>query len=275
MPEGDTIFRTARTLERAVGGQQVTRFESVLPGLERVDYDTPLAGRTVEKVESLGKWLLMYFSGDLILLTHMLMSGSWHIYRPGERWQKPRSHMRIVIETRAMVAVAFLVPVAEFHTAYSLQRREGFNRLGPAPLAADFDAAAAIANLQSRPDLELGLALLDQKLMAGLGNVFKNEVAFACGLNPFRAVGTLSRAQLEALVATARKFLLANVTDNSGDRIVTLVPHRRTTGRTDVEENLWVYGRAGKACRRCAAPIRSAKHRADGRVSFWCPVCQP
>jgi endonuclease VIII len=274
VPEGDTIFRTARTLQRAIGGQQVTRFESVLPRLERVDYDTPLAGRTVEKVEPYGKWLLIYFSGDLILLTHMLMSGSWHIYRPGERWQRPRAHMRIVIETAAMVAVAFDVPVAEFHTARSLARREGFNRLGPAALAEDFDPAAAIANLASRPDLELGLALLDQKLMAGLGNVFKNEVAFACGLSPFRLVGTLSREQLEALVATSRKFLQANVTDPSGDRVVTFVPHRRTTGRSDVEENLWVYGRDGEPCRRCATPIRSARHRADGRISFWCPACQ-
>src|SRR6516162_9422235 len=107
MPEGDTLFRTARTLQTAIGGQVVTRFETVLPRLARVDEDAPLAGRTVERVESAGKWLLMRFSGDLILLTHMLMSGSWHIYRPGERWQRPRSSMRIVIETARMVAVAF------------------------------------------------------------------------------------------------------------------------------------------------------------------------
>src|ERR1035438_2773452 len=139
MPEGDTIFRTARTLARALGGATVTRFDTVLPALARVDYDTPLAGRTVDAVESRGKWLLMHFSGDLILLTHMLMSGSWHIYRPGEKWQRHRTHMRIVVETPAMLAVAFNVPVAEFHTAASLARREGFNRLGPAPLAPDFD----------------------------------------------------------------------------------------------------------------------------------------
>jgi endonuclease-8 len=274
MPEGDTIFRTARTLERAIGGQQVTRFESVLPRLERVDYDTPLAGRTVEKIEPYGKWLLIYFSGDLILLTHMLMSGSWHIYRPGEAWQRPRSDMRIVIETAAMLAVAFRVPVAEFHTARTLARREGFNQLGPAPLADDFDPAAAIANLESRPEMELGLALLDQKLMAGLGNVFKSEVAFACGLNPFRRVGTLSRGQLQELVATSQKLLRANVAHTSGEHNVSLVPYRRTTGRAQLEENLYVYGRDGQPCRRCGAAVRSAKHRADGRVSFWCPVCQ-
>jgi len=266
MPEGDTIFRTARTLHRALAGQTVTGFETVLPNLARVDCDTPLAGRTVESVEARGKWLLMHFSGDLFLLTHMLMSGSWHIYRPGEKWHRHRSHMRIVVETPAMLAVAFNVPVAEFHTAVSLERREGFNRLGPAPLAADFDAALAIANLAARPDLELGIALLDQSALAGLGNVFKSEVAFACGVSPFRRVATLTQAELADLVATACKFLLANVTEASG--------HRRTTGRTDREEFLWVYGRASQPCRRCSTPIRGQKHTADGRISFWCPVCQ-
>jgi endonuclease-8 len=266
MPEGDTIFRTARTLHRALAGQTVTRFESVLPKLERIDYDTPIAGRTVDSVEARGKWVLMHFSGDLILLTHMLMSGSWHIYRPGEKWQRHRSHMRIVVETPAMLAVAFNVPVAEFHSAASLARREGFNRLGPAPLSPGFDPAVAIANLAARPDLELGLALLDQTVMAGLGNVFKSEVAFACGVNPFRKISTLTQNQLADLVATARKFLLANVTETSG--------HSRTTGRIAQEEFLWVYGRAGEPCRRCATPIRSQKHTADGRISFWCPACQ-
>jgi len=268
MPEGDTIFRTARTLTRALAGQTVTRFETVLPTLARVDCDTPLAGRTVERVESRGKWLLMHFSGDLILLSHMLMSGSWHIYRPGEKWQRHRSHMRIVVETPAMLAVAFDVPVAEFHSARSLARRAGFNRLGPAPLAADFLPAVAIANLAAHPHLELGPALLDQTVLAGLGNVFKSEVAFACGLNPFRQVATLTAEQLAGLAATARQFLQANVTASSGHR-------RTTTGSTQREENLWVYGREGRPCRRCATPIRSRKHTADGRVSFWCPLCQP
>ena len=267
MPEGDTIFRTARTLTRALGGQTVTRFETVLPKLARIDYDTPLAGRTVESVEPRGKWLLMHFSSDLILLTHMLMSGSWHIYRPGEKWQRHRSHMRIVVETGSMLAVAFDVPVAEFHTARSLERREGFYNLGPAPLAVDFDPAVAVANLAARGDLELGIALLDQTALAGLGNVFKSEVAFACGVNPFRKVGTLTGEQLVHLVALASKFLLANVTESSGHR-------RSTTSSTQREENLWVYGRKGEPCRRCATPIRAQKHAADGRITFWCPICQ-
>src|SRR4051794_1652095 len=128
MPEGDTIFRAARTLQRALGGKTVTRFETVLSLLARVDEDAPVAGRTVEKVEARGKWMLMHFSGDLILLTHMLMSGSWHIYRHGETWHRSRNDMRVVIETADMVAVAFRVPVAEFHTAESLKRRAGLNQ---------------------------------------------------------------------------------------------------------------------------------------------------
>ena len=116
MPEGDTIFRSARALHRALAGQKVIAFESVYAPLVSVHDNTPLIGRTVDRVEARGKWLLIYFSGDLILLTHMLMHGSWHIYRCGERWQRPRRQMRIVITTDDFEAVAFEVPVAQFHT---------------------------------------------------------------------------------------------------------------------------------------------------------------
>src|SRR5689334_19279401 len=117
MPEGDTIFRAARTMQRALAGAVVTRFESVFPALNGIDVDRPLAGRTIDAVTSHGKHLLITFSGDLILRTHMQMNGSWHLYRPGERWQRPRSDMRLVIETAAFVAVGFNVPIAEFLTA--------------------------------------------------------------------------------------------------------------------------------------------------------------
>src|SRR5512134_4052928 len=120
MPEGDTIHRAARTLHMALAGKTVVRFETVLPQLARVDEDAPLAGRMIERVEASGKNLLMHFSGDLHLHTHMRMHGSWHIYRPGERWRMPRRAMRVVIETAEWVAVAFNVPVAEFHDAGSL-----------------------------------------------------------------------------------------------------------------------------------------------------------
>jgi endonuclease-8 len=265
MPEGDTLFRTARTLQAAIGGQLVTRFETVLPKLARVDEDEPLAGRTVERVESAGKWLLMRFSGDLILLTHMLMSGSWHIYRPGERWQRGRQHMRIVIETERMIAVAFNVPVAEFHTEDSLARRRGFNQLGPALLAEDFDAGAAIRNLQAQPEMEVGPALLRQSLVAGIGNEFKSEVCFGAGVNPFRLVGSLAGGELRRLIDVAQKMLADNVAQFSSKR--------RTTRRVEPGEGLWVYGRSGQACRKCGGAIRGRRH-ADGRLTFWCPGCQ-
>jgi endonuclease-8 len=275
VPEGDTIFRAARTLHRALAGQTVTGFESVLPKLERVEVDSPVTGRRVEQVEASGKWLLIYFSGGLILLTHMLMSGSWHIYRPGEKWKRRAGDMRIIIRTEQIHAVAFTVPVAEFHTADSLRRRRGFNRLGPSVLAEEYDAGEILRRLRSCPEAAVGEALLTQSLLAGIGNVFKSEICFACGVNPFRTIASLSISELSCLAATARKFLQANVTDTSSDQIVTYTGIRRTTGRADRDENLWVYRRRAQPCRRCGTPIESRKQGLDARTTFWCPVCQP
>ena len=275
MPEGDTIFRAARTLNKALAGQTVTGFETVLPKLSRVEFDTPITGRTVINVKATGKWISMDFSGGLTLLTHMLMSGSWHIYRPGEAWQRPPIAMRIVLKTEKLWAVAFNVPIAEFHTAHSLRRRQGFRSLGQDVLSADFDVADAVQHLGSNGHLTVGEALLSQSIMAGLGNVFKSEVCFACGVNPFRLVGGLGKEELSCLVETARKFLLANVTATSGDQITTYTGMRRTTGRANSEERLWVYGRRGEPCRNCGTPIESRKQGEDARTSFWCPQCQP
>jgi endonuclease-8 len=275
MPEGDTIFRAARTLHRALAGQVVTGFASVLPRLERVEFDSGVTGRTIEKVEANGKWMLIYFSGDFVLLSHMLMSGSWHIYRPGEKWRRRRFDMRVLIHTAKFDAVGFNVPIAEFHTSDSLRRRRNFNQLGPQVLAADFDDAEVLRRLRSQPEQEVGPALLLQSNLAGLGNVFKSELCFACGIHPFRKIATLSIQELSCVVATARKFLLANVTETSGEQIVTYTGLRRTTGRTDREAALWVYGRRGEQCRRCGTAIESRKQGMDARTSFWCPVCQP
>jgi endonuclease VIII len=275
MPEGDTIYRAARTLNLALAGQTVTSFESVLPRLSRVEVDDGVVGRTVERVEARGKWLLIYFSGDLILLSHMLMSGSWHIYRPGETWQRSHYDMRVVVGTPKILAVAFKVPVAEFQTAETLARREGFNSLGPSMLARQFDEAEIIARLRSRPELEVGVSLLAQSLLSGIGNVYKSETCFASGINPFRQVGTLTDEDLKCLVSQARKFMLANVSESSGAAIVTYIPMRRTTGRAHPSERLWVYRRTGEPCRRCGAAIASRKQGFDARTSFWCPQCQP
>jgi len=273
VPEGDTIFRAARTLQRALAGQTVTRFETLLPQLQRVHDDTPITGRTIEDVSASGKWMTIRFSGDLVLLTHMLMSGSWHIYRPGERWQRPRFDMRIVIATEQFEAVAFKVPVAEFHTAASLARRQ-FSQLGPDVLSEEFDEQQAIANLRAEPELEIGEALLKQRVLAGIGNVYKSEVCFACRVSPFRKIATLTEEETKCLVATTRKFMASTVADNSRAAIVTYTGLRRTTRRTDPGERLWVYSRRGQPCRRCGTPILSRKQGPDARVTFWCPNCQ-
>lgn len=275
MPEGDTIFRAARTLNRALAGQIVTEFESVFPKLSRVDFDEGIRGRIVDCVEARGKWILMSFSGRRVLLTHMLMSGSWHIYRPGEKWRLPRSFMRVRIATESMVAVAFNIQIAEFHTQTSLRRRAGFSSLGPSLLGPSFDATEGVQRLLVNSKLEVGDALLKQSVVAGIGNVFKSEICHACGVHPFRKVGSLTKKEAVDLMAVAQKFLRANVTGGSGNQIVTYTGLRRTTPRSNPEERLWVYKRRGEPCRRCGTPIQSRKQGLDARTTFWCPQCQP
>jgi endonuclease-8 len=272
MPEGDSIFRAARALNKALAGRGVTRFESVFPHLTRIDTDRPVRGRTVERVTSRGKHLLMWFSGDLVLRTHMRMHGSWHIYRPGERWRRPRHEMRIHVATDAFEAVAFTVPVAEFSTRAELERE--LAGLGPDPLDEDFDAQATAERLRALGDVAIADALLDQRAIAGIGNVYKSEVLFAARVNRFAAVASLDAATLERIVAIAMKFMRANVTDGSTAAIVTYAGLRRTTGRADPSERLWVYGRGGQPCRRCGTPISRAKQGPDARSTYWCRRCQ-
>jgi endonuclease-8 len=275
MPEGDTIHRSAQTLDRAIGRHVVTRFESVIPALTRTDHDAPIAGRTVERVWSQGKHLLVGFSGDLVLRTHMRMNGSWHVYRPGERWRLPRFQMRVVIETTAFVAVAFNVHDAEFLTTRQLAREPVLTQLGPDLLGAELDADAAVARLRDRGQLEIGETLLDQRALAGIGNVYKSEVCFVCRINPFTPVSALSDADLRRLVETARQLLQANVAPGSGSGIVTYHSLRRTTGRALAAERLWVYSRGGRPCRRCRTPIAWKKQGPNARSTYWCPMCQP
>jgi endonuclease-8 len=274
VPEGDTIFRSARALQQALAGKQITSFETAYAPLASVNDQSPVAGRTVERVESRGKWLLIHFSGDLILTTHMLMSGSWHIYRAGERWQRGRHHMRVVLGTSDMVAVAFNLPVAKFHTARTLERFAGVAGLGPDLLGSAFLADTAATRLLEHAAEEVGNVLLNQKVMAGIGNVFKSEICFACGVNPFRAIATLSKQEVDCLLSTARRFLAANVAEGSGDAIVTYTGGRRTTGSSDPSARLWVYHRSGDQCRRCGTTILMRKQGIGARSTYWCPDCQ-
>lgn len=276
MPEGDTIFRTARTLGRALGGQPLTGFRSTYPNLTRFHDDAPITGRTVERVESRGKWLLIHFSGGATLATHMLMNGSWHIYRHGERWLKPRFDMRIVLENSSYIAVGFKVPVAEMHTAESLARQQRIPAAEIDVLSAAFDRDEAARRLLAHPSSAIADALLDQSIMAGVGNVFKSEICFVTGIHPYCPVASLGSDQIQAVVAAARKLVSANVLEDSSDRIVTWLGRgRRTTHASDPTASLWVYGRQGEPCRRCGTAIHRRIQGDDARVTFWCPQCQP
>ncbi|HWF66710.1 MAG TPA: DNA-formamidopyrimidine glycosylase family protein [Acidobacteriaceae bacterium] len=268
MPEGDTIFRSARALHRALAGRAITRFEAGYARLARADDDYTIAGRTVEHVEARGKWLLIFLSDDLILLTHMLMNGSWHLYRPGERWRRQKRDMRLVIETAEWVAVGFTVPVAEFHTSASLIRKTGVMTLGPDLLKQEFDRDQAIAKIRERRKEEIAVVLLNQHVLAGIGNVFKSEICFVCRVHPFCRVETLTEAQIENIVDVSRRFLKANVSEENDTGA------RRTMSSLNRNVRLWVYGRRGEPCRRCGAAILMRKQGSEARTTFWCPNCQ-
>jgi len=279
MPEGDTIFRAARALGKALSGKVVTGFETGLAQLARVNDDAPLVGTTVERVEARGKWCLIFFSGDLILVTHMLMSGSWHLYRAGEKWWMSRARMRVVIRTAEWEAVAFNVPIAEFHTARSLERTSQIPKLGVDVLSQEYTVETGAKQLMEygivNKDAEIAVVLLNQRVLAGLGNVYKSEVAFAAGVNPFRAMKTITAKEYEAMAEIAERYMKANVIDGAGDGIVTYAGNRRTTRSSDREERLWVYGRHGEECRRCGTAIEMRKQGEQARSTYWCRTCQP
>jgi endonuclease VIII len=276
MPEGDTIFRTARTLGRALGGKALTGFYSTFPLLARFNDDAPLTGRLVDGVESRGKWLLIHFSGGATLATHMLMNGSWHIYRHGERWQRPRGDMRVLIENCEYAVVGFRVPVAEMHTEQSLARHLRIPRAEIDVLNNAFDAAEAARRVMAHANEAIADVLLRQEVMAGVGNVFKSEICFVTGAHPYCKVSALGQVRVQAVIAAARRLVSANVLEDSGNAIVTYRGlGRRTTHASDPSARLWVYGRAGEPCRRCGAKIRRRIQGEDARVTFWCPYCQP
>jgi endonuclease-8 len=254
MPEGDTIFRAARTLNEALAGRMVTHFESVFARIARDADHFTLRGRTIERVDARGKHLLIWFSGDLVLRTHMRMHGVWHLYRHGARWRRPHSDMRIVISTAEYEAVAFNVPVVELIGAGELERSPAVRNLGPDILSEEFDAADAAQRIAATPEIDIADGLINQQAVAGIGNIFKCEALYASGLDPFTRVADLSREDIARAVEKARRLMRASV---AGRRMV-----------------FSVYGRGGRPCRRCGATIARRKGRDEARVTYWCPRCQ-
>ena len=271
MPEGDTLFRTARALHKALAGQVITDFRTQFPALQRFHDDASVVGRTVEAAYAVGKWCVVAFSGDAFLLTHLLMSGSWHVYRVGEPWQKSTYAQRIFLQTSQYVAVAFNVPIAEFHTRRTLVRKPEFARVGPDLLNPAFDPEKVFQTMRLRYDEDIADVLLNQRILAGVGNVFKSEICFVCRVHPFAKVAALSDEQLKHIVQVSCQLLKENVVVSPN------IPggSRRTTHSLQPNVRLWVYGRAGKPCRVCGHPISLQKQGPYARVTFFCSHCQP
>ena len=273
MPEGDTIYRAARTLHTALAGKVITRFETGLAQLAEVDRVTPVVGRSMERVAAAGKHLLMTLSRGLVLRTHMRMNGSWHIYHPGERWQLPVRDMRILIGNAEWVAVAFNVYVAEFIREESLEHHHVVATLGP-DLLGEFDRSRALQLVRQQGARPMHEVLLDQRVVAGLGNVYKSEILFLSNVHPDMPADQLDEAGWSKLFDLARDLLSANVATDAGPGIQTYRGLRRTTGRMNPEDRLWVYSRGGQPCRKCGSRIESRKDGDAARVTYWCPKCQ-
>ena len=266
MPEGDTIFRTADVLRAALAGRRITAARArPQPGLRRVPDLSRLVGSSVVSVEPRGKHLLIGFDNGLTLRSHMRMSGSWHRYRPGEPWRRPAHQASAVLETAESVAVAFNAPVVELLTDADVRRSRPLTELGPDLLGKAFDADEALRRLRARNGEELGNALLDQRAVAGIGNVVKSEVCFIERLDPWASVGAVPDEALRAALSTARRVLQANTRGGA----------RNTTGSPVRGQGLWVYGRAGRPCRRCGTRIEVRRQGDLARLTYWCPRCQP
>ncbi|MFE2579876.1 Fpg/Nei family DNA glycosylase [Streptomyces sp. NPDC059378] len=260
MPEGDTVWQAARRLHIALAGRVLIRSDLRVPKYATAD----LTGRTVLDVTPRGKHLLTRIEGGLTLHSHLRMDGSWKIYPPGARWTGGPAHqIRAILGTTEHTAVGYRLPVLELLRTADEHRAVG--HLGPDLLGPDWDPERALANLRTDPARALGEALLDQRNLAGIGNVYKSELCFLLGVTPWLPVGALPADRAAQLPALAKRLLEAN-----RDR-----PVRSTTGRRGQE--LFVYGRAHRPCLRCRTPIRAAD-QGDGsreRPTYWCPACQP
>ncbi len=265
MPEGDTLARIAAVLGPSLSGGRV-RAARGRPGgaqLERI------VDSTVLGVEARGKHLLIDFSGGLTLHTHLGLHGSWHRYRPGERWRRSPARAVAVLETDRSVAVCFDAPTVELMETRAVAIHPGLRGLGSDAATEEFDVEAALTGLRdsSRAQMTVGDALLDQRAVAGFGNVYRSELCFLERIDPFAPVSALGDAKLRAMLERGAR--LVKVNSAGGGRVTTPIG---TPG------NLYVYGRTGRACLRCRTRIESrvvrAREGANPRRVYWCPACQ-
>ena len=259
MPEGDTVWLAAKRMQEALAGSTLRRGELRVPQLATVD----LAGLGVRQVVPRGKHLLVRLSDERTLRTHFRMDGSWHLYRPGAKWRGgPAYDIRAVLATDAWDCVGYrLHDLALVATA---DEDALVGHLGPDVLGPGWDLDEALRRLRAHPDQQIGVALLDQRNLAGIGNLYKVESLFLRGVHPWARVADV--ADLAGLVEKARTLMRANLHH----------PEQNTTGLPGRGQDHWVAGRQGKPCRRCRTPILLGEQGPDTqeRVTWWCPRCQ-
>ena len=253
VPEGDTIHRTAAALRTALVGRPTRRFDA-----PRLFGPKPAPGRVVELVEAHGKHLEIRWDDGLVLHTHMRMSGSWHLYRVGEPWQRPQGQARVVIQVPEWVAVCFNAPVVETYRELNTQRHPRSGRLGADLVSATIpeleNAARMLYGYHDR-ELLVSEALLDQHLFCGVGNVYRSEVLWATQISPFAKIGALEPADCKQLITTAARLLRGNL-------------------RAGEPRSLMAYGRNGQPCQRCGDTLRVRRVGDQARVLYWCAGCQ-
>ena len=258
MPEGDTVWRTALHLDRALSGATLVESDFRVPSYATLN----LAGELVDSTVARGKHLLTRIGGRT-LHTHLKMEGAWHLYKSGTAWRRPAHEARVVLRTADWTAVGFALGVVEVVARADEDSVVG--HLGPDLLGPDWDEDEAMRRLTGDPSRPVGEALLDQRCLAGIGNLYKAEALFVSGVNPWTRVREVP--DLRTLVRTARRMLLAN-----RQRV-----RQTTTGVDRRGQESWVYGRAQKSCRRCGTRIETGWQGPplQERVTFWCPRCQP
>ena len=249
MPEGDTVWRTARHLDQALSGRTLLATDFRVPDLATTD----LSGRTVDATISRGKHLLTRL-GDVTLHTHLKMEGAWHLYRPGTAWRRPAHEARVVLTTDEWVAVGFALGVVELVSDDSV-----VDHLGPDLLGPDWDLDEAVRRLTAQPERPIGEALLDQRNLAGIGNIYRSELCFLAGVPPTAPVAAVP--DLPRLVRRARSLLEANK-----ERV-----EQSTTGDLRAGRHTWVYRQ--RTCRRCGTPVQVGQDDRE-RATYWCPSCQ-
>lgn len=259
VPEGDTINRAAAALRTALVGRPLRSFEA-----PRLVGPTPGIGRMVEAVKSHGKHLEIRFDDDLVLHTHMRMTGSWHLYREGEAWRRPRRQLRVSIVVPEWVAVCFNAPVVETYRSMNRTRHASSGGLGPDLCDPAADLAECVRRLAHYhdPDASIAEVLLDQRVMAGVGNVYRSEILWALELAPSAPIGSLESRDLVQVVNTAARMLRANL------------DHTRRVTTDKLPGGLAVYGRGFHRCVRCGGSIDVARVGEHNRVLYWCPDCQ-